>query len=231
MSSDSQIVFDPNGWTPSGSTEHPTLALFVGTAFAASLLIAVYLHWVKTPEDLFVKRALRYLILALIVRLLMSTTVYIEETSHETLNSTSDSEAQSVPWQQIYFEVPFYLFLVVPMSLLFSWKLAYRNLVEFITHEEPRRVSVCSAESLDHEDHQKVRSNSEPLLPAKPKTDPTFGLKRQFNTIVAVIVTALASNSFMVVFHSFDTAGSEATLRYKLGNSAYFLMFFALFFI
>lgn len=35
-------------------------------------------------------------------------------------------------WQQIYFEVPFYFFMIVPMAMLFSWKLAYTNIAKII---------------------------------------------------------------------------------------------------
>jgi hypothetical protein len=74
-----------------------------------------------------------------------------------------------VPWQQIYFEVPFYLFMIVPMSMLFSWKLAYENFREIITFEDPIRQSVCSAESLDHDEYNTrlQKGNTEPLLPPK----------------------------------------------------------------
>lgn len=171
------------------------------------------------------------------VRLLMSMSVYIEEVRKESLDPTSSSFVQTVAWQQIYFEVPFYLFLIVPMSMLFSWKLAYRNLWEFITHEEQpsHRHSVCSAESLDHDENQLRRnssrqSNKEPLLPVNlAKPDATFGLKRLFNVIVTTIVFALFINSFLVIFHYFESEGSEVTLRYQLGNILYFTVFFVLF--
>ena len=102
--------------------------------------------------------------------------------------------------------------------MLFSWKLAYKNLVEIISHEDPLNVSVCSAESLDHDElnPKNQRSNLEPLLSSKlsEKTDSTFGLKRKFNIIVTIIVATLLINSFLVIFHQFDTTGSEETLRY-----------------
>jgi hypothetical protein len=41
-------------------------------------------------------------------------------------------DTNSIPWQQIYFELPFYFFLIVPMSLLFSWRLAYLKIGNFI---------------------------------------------------------------------------------------------------
>lgn len=75
----------------------------------------------------------------------------------------------------MYFEVPFYLFLIVPMSLLFSWKLAYLNVCEYISHDEavdeqqpPNRRS--SAESLDHGESPRA-SITEPLLQSRQTVD------------------------------------------------------------
>ena len=108
--------------------------------FALSLVFAVYFHCLKTPEDYFVSKALRFLILALVTRLLMSTKVYFTGANHETIKPEvlllgADQAEQSVPWQEVYFELPFYLFLIVPMSLLFSWRLAYLKICEFIAQE------------------------------------------------------------------------------------------------
>jgi len=34
-----------------------------------------------------------------------------------------------VPFQQLYFELPYYMFLIVLASLLFSWQMVYEDLV------------------------------------------------------------------------------------------------------
>jgi hypothetical protein len=43
-----------------------------------------------------------------------------------------------------------------------------------------------------------------------------------------VIVVAILFNSFCTIFHSYDTANSDQTLRYKLGSTVFFVMFMAL---
>jgi hypothetical protein len=63
--------------------------------FATSLIIAIYLHCAKPPEDYFVRKALRFLIWALITRLLMSTSFTMSEMSearkHEPLTNNTDT--------------------------------------------------------------------------------------------------------------------------------------------
>ena len=68
--------------------------------------------------------------IALFIRITMSTKIAVIDKNHESDHFTAD--ANSIPWQQIYFELPFYFFLIVPMSLLFSWRLAYLKIANFI---------------------------------------------------------------------------------------------------
>ena len=42
---------------------------------------------------------------------------------------------ESLTLQQIFYEVPFYFFLIVPMSMLYSLKLAYINICNFVEGE------------------------------------------------------------------------------------------------
>jgi hypothetical protein len=39
---------------------------------------------------------------------------------------------------------------------------------------------------------------------------------------------AILFNSFSTIFHSYDTANSDQTLRYKIGSTVFFVMFMAL---
>jgi hypothetical protein len=108
----------------------------IGVTFLLSLLTAIYITWFKTPEDQFVGRAFKFLILALLARLLMGAKVYLSGGVYEPLpENQSGDKVQTVPWQQVYFEVPFYMFLIVPMAMLFSWKVAYAKLINLITSE------------------------------------------------------------------------------------------------
>lgn len=44
-----------------------------------------------------------------------------------------------------------------------------------------------------------------------------------------MIVVASLFNSFSTIFHSYDTANSEETLRYKVGATLFIVMFLALY--
>ena len=50
-------------------------------------------------------------------------------------------------------------------------------------------------------------------------------LSRRFNWYIWLLVSATAMNTFMVVFHKYDTEDSKETLRYKLGFILYMLNF------
>jgi hypothetical protein len=133
--SQESIDFDPNNWIPSGrqSLAYELVSIAIGVAFAAGLVTALYFMFRKRPEDYFVSKALVFLILALATRLLMSTKVYFADANREILMvDGANSSEQSVPWQEVYFELPFYLFMIVPMSMLFSWRLAYLKICEFV---------------------------------------------------------------------------------------------------
>jgi hypothetical protein len=140
----------------------------IAILFLMCLIFALHIKIVYPPKDYFVNRALYFLIVSLVIRLIMATMRFFFE-------EKIDSGTQSIPWQQIYFEVPFYFFLIVPMSLLFSWKLAYQNISDFVEgrNDSAENFSVNrerfeSAESLDHVISASVINDtlriSEPLL-------------------------------------------------------------------
>lgn len=147
------------------------------------------------------------------------------------LEEKIDSSTQSIPWQQIYFEVPFYFFLIVPMSLLFSWKLAYQNIVNFVEGRKDNdkdfslnRDRIESAESLDNVISASVINDplriNEPLLPRRKSTKVTItdtDLKKQFKMLVWVIVFSCLSNTFMVLFPVFVKSDEEGTTVFSIG--------------
>lgn len=147
------------------------------------------------------------------------------------LEEKMDSSTQSIPWQQIYFEVPFYFFLIVPMSLLFSWKLAYQNIVNFVEGRKDNdkdfslnRDRIESAESLDNVISASVINDplriNEPLLPRRKSTKVTItdtDLKKQFKMLVWVIVFSCLSNTFMVLFPVFVKSDEEGTTVFSIG--------------
>lgn len=165
----SSIVVDDTLDFGANESAYQWVSDVIGVTFMLSMVIAVYIAFAKTPEDQFVRRALKFLILALSTRLLMGAQVYITGGVYEPIGSTSGG-TQTVPWQQVYFELPFYMFLIVPMSMLFSWKLAYSKIFEFVTVDADEIPRSCSAESLDRDSFKS--SNMEPLLENPIKSHP-----------------------------------------------------------
>ena len=110
-----------------------TVLLSVNAIFGSLFVIA----WCATIamivrreiNDLF----LRYALICLIVALALSAVMCFIITSY---TSQSYLNEQTIPFQQVYFEVPFYMFLVVIASILFSWQEAYELYVLQCTDDE-----------------------------------------------------------------------------------------------
>ena len=88
-------------------------SLFV-ICFASTIAVIIR----REISDIFLKLAMACMIVALALSAIMCFILASYE-SEEYLTE------QSVPFQQVYFEVPFYFFLVVIASILFSWQQAY----------------------------------------------------------------------------------------------------------
>ena len=80
-------------------------------------------------DDLFIKYALWCLIIALLLSTIMCFII-------STYKSYDYINEQSVPFQQLYFELPYYMFLIVLASLLFSWQMVYEELVLQCSEDE-----------------------------------------------------------------------------------------------
>jgi len=88
FSGNDPIDFDTHHWLPflswRGHTAVPNNLLGIEVAFTASLIVAVYLQCAKPPEDHFVSKVLKFLIVALITRLGMSTKLFLSD-QHESI--------------------------------------------------------------------------------------------------------------------------------------------------
>lgn len=129
--------------------------------------------------------------------------------------------------------MPFYFFLIAPMSLLFSWKLAYQNIVNFVEgrNEIPEHLSINrerfeSAESLDHIisasviDFDASLRITEPLMQRRRSTKVTktdSDLKNDFKKLVFIIVFACLSNTFMVLYPLIVPSDTEGTTLFSVG--------------
>lgn len=237
-----ETVNQDSGYLSGNNSDFLTLSTkIIGFIFIISFFYAITLICWKPPEDYFVKRALIYLILALLTRIMMSTSLTISGTHEalENLDDPSSSAMQTTTWQQFYWEVPFYLFMIVPMSMLFSWKLAYLNCMAFVNRssddDTEALVNISGAESLDGGDGERrprLAGNTEPLLSQKPEADDPFDvLSGQFRKLVTLIVVALFLNSASTLVHTTNPAAinsQEGSPLYKTGQVSFFSFFIIL---
>jgi hypothetical protein len=86
--------------------------------FALLWLAAIYLAMSRDIDDLFVRYSLNFLIFALFLRTLCCLLASLE-TEEDYLKQ------QTIFGQQVYFEIPFYCFTIVIMSILFSMQEFY----------------------------------------------------------------------------------------------------------
>ena len=100
-----------------------------GSLFSMFFCATIAMIIRRKIEDLFIKYALVCLIIALFLSTIMCFII-------STYKSYDYINEQSVPFQQLYFELPYYMFLIVLASLLFSWQLVYEELVLQCSEDE-----------------------------------------------------------------------------------------------
>ena len=97
-----------------------SLNAIFGGLFLVALALTIVLKARREINDLF----LRYALYCLMVALALSSLMCFIVASYHAERYMNDS--QTVTQQQVYFEVPFYMFLIVIASVLFSWQEAYQ---------------------------------------------------------------------------------------------------------
>ena len=90
-----------------------------GTFFLISLILTVFVLVRREINDLFMSRSMIFMVIAQILCIIACFII----TSY---NPDQYLDEQTVPFQQAYFEVPFYCFLIVATAVLFSWYESYR---------------------------------------------------------------------------------------------------------
>lgn len=100
-----------------------------GSLFSMFFCATIAMIIRRKIEDLFIKYALVCLIIALFLSTIMCFII-------STYKSYDYINEQSVPFQQLYFELPYYMFLIVLASLLFSWQMVYEELVLQCSEDE-----------------------------------------------------------------------------------------------
>ena len=100
-----------------------------GSLFSMVFCATIAMIIRRKIEDLFIKYALVCLIIALFLSTIMCFII-------STYKSYDYINEQSVPFQQLYFELPYYMFLIVLASLLFSWQMVYEELVLQCSEDE-----------------------------------------------------------------------------------------------
>ena len=78
---------------------------------------------------MFMKYALRWLLLALTVRIVVCSMVGFFDVESLIMK-------QNVPKQQIYFEVPFYMFVIVITAFFFVWRQFYEIILNDLEKED-----------------------------------------------------------------------------------------------
>jgi hypothetical protein len=91
-----------------------SINLFVALVNLVFMGITIYFLIKRDVRDEFVRRALIFLVVATMLRIVMSTGAAVQRPD-------AYSSLDNVPLQQIYFEVPFYAFVVVTIALMASW--------------------------------------------------------------------------------------------------------------
>ena len=103
--------------------------------------ITVYFLIKRDIRDEFVRRALIFLVVATFLRIIMSAGAAAQRPD-------AYSSLDNVPLQQIFFEVPFYAFVVVTIALMASWYQLYKHVLDFLkgidhySFERPKRYSI-----------------------------------------------------------------------------------------
>jgi hypothetical protein len=96
--------------------------------------VTIYFLIKRDVRDELIRRALIFLVVATFLRIVMSTGAAVQKPD-------AYSSLENVPLQQIYFEVPFYAFVVVTIALMASWYQLYRHVSDFV-----KGIDHCSFE-------------------------------------------------------------------------------------
>lgn len=208
-----------------------------GTLFIMLFCFTVALIVNRRIDDKFIK----YALVCQIVALCISATMCFIITSY---TSNSYLNEQTVPFQQVYFELPFYFFLVEFAAVLFSWQEMYEIFMLQCDEEADGEDAVPrdSITSLDRQESFLTQNLSlpheKPLLEQQANDENSMTekiakienrLSYWFWAFMGTIVLAQILNTFFVVFHSLDVKANtdtEETLRYKFGSIFYFIFFF-----
>lgn len=97
-----------------------TMNAIFGIVFFVSLGVTIWMMICRKIDDLFMKYAMYCMVLALLLSIVMCFII----TSYN-MDMSLYLADQTIAWQQVYFELPFYMFLIVIASVLFSWQEAY----------------------------------------------------------------------------------------------------------
>ena len=161
---------------------------------------------------------------------------------------------QSVPKQQINFELPFYMFVVVITAFLFVWRHFYEIVLvsledDDINEEEDLKLKSNSLVELDGKNQPSPNAASkglyinEPLLDSGKKNGAEASKHEQqqakieiidkklskYNNIIGLLIlTAILSNTMMNLLHYIDTEESNETTRYTIGNAIYMTLWTSL---
>ena len=98
-----------------------TVSAICGTLFIGCMIAAIIVFMRRQIDDLFMKYAMRNLIVALFLTTIMCFII----TSYSSTQYLND---QTVYGQQVYFELPFYQFLIVIAAVLFNYEEMYQEL-------------------------------------------------------------------------------------------------------
>mmetsp|Transcript_4190 Transcript_4190/g.5173 ORF Transcript_4190/g.5173 Transcript_4190/m.5173 type:complete len:100 (+) Transcript_4190:163-462(+) len=90
-----------------------------GAVFLVGLITTVAMIVRREINDLFMSQSMIFMVLAQALSIIACFII----TSY---NPELYLDEQTVPFQQAYFEVPFYMFLIVVAAVLFSWEEAYQ---------------------------------------------------------------------------------------------------------
>ena len=106
-------------------------SIYAVFCIAASVAV-VYFIGSGLIQDMFMKTALYWLLLALLIRIVVCSLVGFFDDESIILK-------QNVPKQQIYFEVPFYMFVIVIAAFLFVWLQFYETILNTLKKDDEQQ--------------------------------------------------------------------------------------------
>ena len=93
-----------------------TMNAIFGIVFFISLGVTIWMMICRKIDDHFMKYAMYCMVLALALSIVMCFII-----ASYNMDMSLYLADQTIAWQQVYFELPFYMFLIVISSILFSW--------------------------------------------------------------------------------------------------------------